>query len=247
MNFASHLGSTFDFVMRTPDRLGTHHLPLGSSREEPPAPVLLIPGFPSIPDYLKVMQRSLRADGIPAYIMAAPNNGLGDAREAAKMVAKCAALIQRLHGSSHVNFVGHSRGGILARDAAAHYLPRGMVQNVVTLGSPHHGVRLSGILKFLNTTPYADWLLPNSRWQMLRNSTYVQSVGMNHDARLGFKLLNIYYDTGDGVTSVNAAHVEGAQNLALSRRGWFPHLQIVTHDDRVYDAVWGALQVGRKR
>lgn len=252
MNIAARFGGSFDFVMRTPHRLGTPRPSAAPESAATPArarahpghaaPVLLIPGFPSIPHYLKVMQRSLMADGFRAYIMAAPNNGLGDAREAARQVAAAVAMIQRREHASHVNLVGHSRGGILARDAAEHFIPRGVVGTVVSIGSPHHGVRLARWVERLHHSFVANWVLPPSRAQMIHDSDYVKYVGLRHDARQGVRLVNIFYQEGDGVVAPDSAFLPGAENHPIPRFGWFPHLQIVTHDGAVYEEARRALE-----
>jgi len=59
-------------------------------------------------------------------------------------------VIASHYGVDTLDIVAHSKGGVDAEAAVAHYGGSDLVQHVFTLGSPHHGTELADLL-------YSDW------------------------------------------------------------------------------------------
>lgn len=212
-------------------------------------PVVLVPGYSSPWQYLQKAQRSLIHDGISTYIYHAPNNGLGDAREAAASLAEFGESVSRMHGGSAVDYIGHSRGGMIALDAARHHLPQGSVGTVITVGSPLNGVNVSGAKKVLGNLPLVRNIAPDSIKQLFRGSDYVNSLHEGRNlADEGVHLVSIYSKKFDGAVQPWDAHMADAgwTNRPIDTRKSLGHLEMMTKDPKIYDLIVSELEAGSR-
>lgn len=104
--------------------------------------VVLVPGYGGARDALNGLAFRLRVVGRPSVIMALPADGTGDLRAQAAAIDGTVRDLLR-HGTSSVDLVGFSAGGV----AIWQYLHTGRtapaVRRVVTLGSPLQGTRVA--------------------------------------------------------------------------------------------------------
>ncbi|WP_436494370.1 esterase/lipase family protein [Actinokineospora sp. HUAS TT18] len=71
--------------------------------------------------------------------------GTGDIRTSAKEFKRFVDKVLAATGTSQVDVVGHSQGGMMPRQYLKFEGGAGKVRNLVTLGATHHGTTLSGI------------------------------------------------------------------------------------------------------
>ena len=139
--------------------------------------------------------------------------------------------VRQQSGSSHVNLIGHSAGGWLARiylgDRPYRLSPRmapvtwngrSQVATLITLGTPHTSLErwTRHNLEFVNHT------YPGAFYAQDLPYICVAGKAIRGDRRQQWFAYNSYKMTcgtgdcwGDGITPIASAHLEGATNLTL--------------------------------
>ncbi|OXM63944.1 MULTISPECIES: esterase/lipase family protein [Amycolatopsis] len=119
--------------------------------------------------------------------------GTGDIRRSAQELAAFVDRVLAATGTSEVDVVGHSQGGLMPRE----YLRHGgaaKVHTLVTLGATHHGTTLSGIATLageLGLLPYTDVLLGKAAGQQVRGSEFLTDLNAGGDTVPGVRYLVI--------------------------------------------------------
>jgi triacylglycerol esterase/lipase EstA (alpha/beta hydrolase family) len=121
--------------------------------------------------------------------------GTGDIRDSAAELASYVTTVRGWTGARQVDIVGHSQGGLLARQ----YLrfngganpadpSQNVVKRLVTLGATHHGTTLSGIATLAGTFGLlgaAEPLLGTAAAQQIRGSSFLQTLNAGGDTLPG--------------------------------------------------------------
>lgn len=102
-------------------------------------PVLLIHGYSCNAAVWWVMQRYLHKQGIGNLFTLNLEPVFGNIDQYAQQVAARVAQISLLYGGDRVILVGHSMGGLVARNYIHNYGGKQRVAQLITLGSPHQG------------------------------------------------------------------------------------------------------------
>ncbi len=102
-------------------------------------PVLLIHGYSCNAAVWWAMQRHLHKQGIGSLFTLNLEPVFGNIDQYAQQVAERVAQINLLHGADQVILVGHSMGGLVARNYIHNYGGKPRVAKLITLGSPHQG------------------------------------------------------------------------------------------------------------
>lgn len=267
MRIAKPFGGAFETIFHAPHLLSRSTPHVGLDRAETVAPsstqalaaawqdlngrdpIILVQGYCSIPHYLEPLRRTLQTDGHTVYIFDMPNNGLGDAREAAIQLAQFAEQVRAKHGGKKVQFMGHSRGGLIARDAAVHYLAPGSVSTVMTIASPNNGAKPQPLMRRLLTSAIGHlFLFPSSLDQLLTGSDYIRGLDDRNLAREGVRLVSIFSNRYDGAVNSNEAYmpVPGWINREVDPKARWPHLTIV-YDPRIYPTIREALEKAKRQ
>jgi pimeloyl-ACP methyl ester carboxylesterase len=166
-------------------------------------PALLIPGYGGGGAFLEPTAAVMRAAGITTYVIDI-DDGQGDLTVYAdRVLAKARSLVAA--GAPSVDIVGFSAGGVIARIAATSPAGQPLVRRVVTIGSPHHGTRLSSLGQALNQCPTAcQQLAPDSA--LLAGLPKASS-----DQRY----LSIWSTSDDVVRPPESARLEQARDLVI--------------------------------
>jgi len=195
------------------DRGGRHH-------QSANAPVLLVHGYGANRSNWWVLSRHLRAAGFDR-IHAMNYNPL--AVDLPHLAAQCAERVDELKehfGVDRVHVVGHSLGGIIAR-YAVQVLGASGVDTVVTVASPHGGVRLA---RFTSAVSAAS---PFTTGAQLRPDA-PEMVLLRSSARpLATRFVSYYSNLDMVVTARRAMIIEpelAATNLLIKDHG---HLSIL--------------------
>jgi len=150
-----------------------------------PEAVLLLHGFFQTRNVWEVMEDRLRYDGYGVFSF-----DLGgllsrfNTERPGPLAETIAAKIERIcarTGMERFHVVGHSKGGLIAREYVQHHGGDRRVKSLVTLGTPHHGTPTAALgvwmmgAGVLSRSPYD--LLPNSRFvQRLRTASFPPGI-----------------------------------------------------------------------
>jgi triacylglycerol esterase/lipase EstA (alpha/beta hydrolase family) len=110
-------------------------------------PVLLVHGFGGTKSSWSLLARVLRAQGLTVDAITYPPFGASVEQLADQLVAEVERLLSQT-GADKVHLVGHSLGGVVIAQAIAGRRLDGLVDTVVTLGSPFGGSPWANLLPF---------------------------------------------------------------------------------------------------
>ncbi|RKI31885.1 alpha/beta fold hydrolase [Corallococcus sp. AB004] len=111
-------------------------------------PVIIVGGTVASEILYWILAGRLRADGYYVEIFELPGGGLIDIREGAQVLKNRVSEVLLKTGAEKVNLIGHSQGGITAR-TYVHDFGWRLVDNLISLGSPHKGTHVDPLLAAL--------------------------------------------------------------------------------------------------
>ena len=178
---------------------------------ESPGPVLLVPGYGGSVRDLESLARRLRLAGRPAQVVTMPGGGTGDLAGQAEVLNSAVRQVISRTGSTSVDIVGYSAGGVVARLWALDDGGRFLARRIVTLGSPHHGTNLAAIA--------AD--LAGDQCQLACQQLVPRSSMLNHlnntgdETPDGPEWISIWSTVDQVVTPPDSARLAGALDLTV--------------------------------
>lgn len=204
-------------------------------------PVIIVAGTFSPAFANEPLAARLRADGYRVWIFELPNLGLGDIGESARQLDQFADGVRAQTGASRVDLIGHSQGGLVARDYVKRFGGVGEVDSLISLGAPHYGTSVANLATFLG--------LGNCLWvtaceQMSIGSSYLNQLNAGDDTIGNVRYTNIFTNYDELVRPVtNATLADGAVNVRVQSHCW---ARVVGHvglilDGTVYSGVRQAL------
>lgn len=145
-----------------------------------PEAVLLLHGFFQTRNVWEVMEDRLRYDGFAVFSFDLGGLfGALNTRRPADLAASIAEKIERIcarTGLRRFHVVGHSKGGLIAREYVQRHGGAERVKSLVTLGTPHHGTPTAAIGVGL----MGAGLLSRSPFDLLPDSAFVRRVRGDH-------------------------------------------------------------------
>lgn len=175
--------------------------------QDRPGPVVLVPGYGGGVGSLEILADRIRATGREVRVLALPDGGTGDLnRQAAALDAEVRNV--RRGRVPSVDVVGYSAGGVVARLWAQGYDGAHKARRVITLGSPHHGVRLAaaGAVSVPGACPTACRQLAPGSSLLTGLATPVPNPPA---------WLSVWTEQDQTVTPPDSARLEGAVNIAV--------------------------------
>lgn len=112
-------------------------------------PVVVVTGLSGIAADYEPFADRLRYDGYRVYIFQLPNLGFGDIRDSASALAGYVGQVEAATGSSRVDLIGHSEGGLVSRYFLKFLGGTGTVDRYISLGTPQYGTYVANITAFL--------------------------------------------------------------------------------------------------
>lgn len=115
----------------------------------PRDPVVIVPGTlagdPLVEIDIQTMAGALRSEGYAVFIYWLPGNGLGDMAETAEGLSPFVEDVLGWTGADAVDIIAHSQGGLLARWYVRFLGGDAVVDDLVSLGTPHYGTKLANL------------------------------------------------------------------------------------------------------
>ncbi len=118
--------------------------PLPGHQGRGPRPIIVIHGYAMSQANFRPLARRLAAAGL-GPIIGFEYWSLGKTGSAARKLADLIEEVRARTGAAQVDLIGHSMGGVVGRYHVSLGGGDGVVANLVTLGSPHHGTDVSAV------------------------------------------------------------------------------------------------------
>jgi triacylglycerol lipase len=173
-------------------------------------PVVLVPGYGGATTGLDVLAAVLRNDGRFVRVVELGTASLGDLHDQADLVKATVDDVLSSTGSTSVDVVAFSAGGIATRLWAAEDDGASVARRIVTLSTPHHGTERSAIPKAPGPTP-----CPVACEQLVAGSTIFQSLEAGDETPAGPDWVSIWSEDDEVVVPISSARLDGALNFSV--------------------------------
>ena len=205
-------------------------------------PVIIVAGTfsPSLAN--EPLAARLRADGYRVWIFQLPSLGTGDIAASARSLDAFADSVRAQTGAAKVDLIGHSQGGLVARQYVKVNGGAAEVDSLVSLGAPHYGTYVANLVNFLG---FGSCVGVVACQQMTTGSSFLNGLNAGDDTIGNVRYTNIYTAFDELVRPVtNATLQDGATNVKVQSKCWartVGHLGLIL-DGTVYSGVRQALQ-----
>jgi triacylglycerol esterase/lipase EstA (alpha/beta hydrolase family) len=222
--------------------LGTIGVPVTAAQAAPAKdPVIIVAGTLSPSFVNEPLAARMRAEGYQVWIFELPGLGLGDIRDTARALNTYADGVRAQTGAARVDLVGHSQGGLVARQYVKHEGGASEVDSLISLGAPHYGTSVANIVAFFG---FGSCLGITACNQMAIGSSFLDELNAGDDTIGSVRYTNIFTNYDELVRPVtNATLQDGATNVRVQSQCWariVGHLGLIT-DGTVYSGVSDAL------
>ncbi|MBA2311948.1 MAG: lipase [Actinobacteria bacterium] len=191
----------FGIVQREPERARRLETTVGL-----PAPVVVVPGYNGTTDTVSAIAARLRAEGRMVVPVRLPDLGRGSI---ARSAAYLRTVVEDL-GSSPVDIVGFSAGGVVVRAFLGANADRLPVRRVVLLGAPNHGAQIASVAAELNPS-----LCTGACRQLRPGSAFLSELNSGDETPGDPQYTSIWTERDQLVTPPDSARLEGARNVSL--------------------------------
>lgn len=170
-------------------------------------PVIIVAGTNSPGFYYEPLANRLRADGYDVRIYQLKGLGNGDIADTAKDFAAFADQVRAETGAAKVDLIGHSQGGLVARQYVKFEGGAEHVDSLIGLGTPNHGTVVADLLPPL---PFP------SLEQMSRGSDFLNRLNEGDDTIGDVRYTSFYTSHDELVLPVTSAALDdGATNVRI--------------------------------
>lgn len=175
-------------------------------------PVIIVAGTLQSASVYEPLAARLRARGHQVYIYELPNLGRGDIAHSATGLAAFADKIRTDTGADKVDLIGHSQGGLVARQYVKFNGGAGHVRNLIGLGTPNRGTLTALIPSVLGAGEHGGVAFD----QMVPGSDFLTALNEGDDT-IGDVRYTSFYTNEDGiVVPVTSATLnDGATNVRI--------------------------------
>ncbi len=213
-----------------------------ASADAPPDPVVIVNGTFGPAFFYEPLAARMRADGDQVFIVELTNLGTGDIANTARDLDRFVDDVLARTGAAKVDLVGHSQGGLVARQYVKNLGGDATVDSLISLGTPHYGTAVANIADFFGL---GNCLGVVACQQMAVGSDFVNALNDGDDTIGDVRYTNLYTSLDELVRPVeNAALQDGATNVRIQSQC---AARVVAHvglalDGTVYDGVRDALR-----
>ena len=206
-----------------------------------PDPVIIVNGTGGPAFYYEPLRTRLQANGYRAWIFELTNLGTGDIRNTARDLARFVATVRAQTGAAKVDLIGHSQGGLVARQYVRFEGGAGIVDSVITFGSPNHGTLAANLAQLFTLGTCAGIVACE---QMTVGSSFLATLNAG-DESYGAPHYTSLYTVYDEVVYPywTSALGGGATNVAIQAQCPLRYVEHVAgiHDGTVFSGFLDAL------
>lgn len=207
-----------------------------------PNPVVLVAGTFSPAAGLGVLAARLRADGHDVTVFELPDLGRGDIPTTSAALAPVVERVRARTGAERVDLVGHSQGGLVAREYVKTFGGAPHVDKVIGLGAPNHGTLLANLAVW-----FGDCLTVVACRQMAGGSEYLTALNDGDHSVAAVRYWQLASKTDAVVVPYRTSFLRESDgaivNVAVQDQCWLRpvgHLSLVL-DGAVYSGIRQAL------
>jgi triacylglycerol lipase len=210
-----------------------------------PDPVIIVNGTFGPAFFYEPLAARLRHDGYRVFIFELTNLGTGDIAGTARDLAAFAGGVRAQTGAAKVDLVGHSQGGLVARQYVKFLAGSSTVDSLVSIGAPHYGTAVANIADFFGA---GNCLGIVACQQMAVGSAFLNALNAGDDTIGSVRYTNLYTIYDELVRPVdNAGLRDGATNVLIQSQCPFRvlgHIGLAL-DGTAYDGIHDALRGAR--
>jgi triacylglycerol esterase/lipase EstA (alpha/beta hydrolase family) len=187
----------------------------------------------------------LRHDGYRVFIFELTNLGTGDIANTARDLATFANGVRAQTGATKLDLVGHSQGGLVARQYVKFLGGSSTVDSLVSIGTPHYGTAIANLADFFGGGNCIGIVACS---QMAVGSDFLNALNAGDDTIGAVRYTNLYTIYDELVRPVaNAGLRDGATNVLIQSQC---PLRVLGHiglalDGTAYDGIHDALRGAR--
>jgi len=111
--------------------------------QDEPGPVLLVSGYGGSTRSLEPLREALESAGRDVVVVPPVGGGTGDLEDQAESLDDAAGAARARFGTSSVDVVGYSAGGVVARSWVRDHGGASVARRVLSIGSPQHGTSVA--------------------------------------------------------------------------------------------------------
>lgn len=210
----------------------------------PPDPVIIVNGTFGPAFFYEPLAARLRHDGYRVFIFELTNLGTGDIANTARDLKTFADGVRAQTGAAKVDLVGHSQGGLVARQYVKFLGGSSTVDSLVSIGAPHYGTTIANIAEFFGG---GNCIGIVACVQMGVGSDFLNALNAGDDTIGSVRYTNLFTFYDELVRPVaNAGLRDGATNVLIQSQCPFRvlgHIGLAldgTPYDGIHDALRGA-------
>jgi triacylglycerol esterase/lipase EstA (alpha/beta hydrolase family) len=205
-------------------------------------PVIVVAGTFSPSFANQLIAQRLRNQGFDVTVFQLPTLGTQSITTTAKSLGPIVDQVRARTGASRVDLVGHSQGGLVARDYVKNNGGAAKVDKIVTLGTPHYGTALANLATLVT---FGTCVNLQGCKDMQQGSTYLNNLNAGSDVISPTKIVSIRTQQDEVVFPIsNSVVKDGATNIRLQDKcplRVVDHLTLIT-DGAVASGVISALK-----
>ncbi len=207
-----------------------------------PDPVIIVNGTFGPEFFYEPLAARMRHDGHRVFIFQLTNLGTGDIANTARDLKSFADNVRSQTGAAKVDLVGHSQGGLVARQYVKFLGGSSSVDSLISIGAPHYGTAIANLADFFGG---GTCLGVVACQQMAVGSAFLNALNAGDDTIGSVRYTNLYTIYDELVRPVdNAGLRDGARNVLIQSQC---PLRVVGHvtlatDGTAYDGIHDALR-----
>ncbi len=172
-------------------------------------PVLVVPGYGGRVSSLDPLVAELRSQGREVVVVQPVDGGTGDLRAQARRLDDAARAAMTKVGSSSVDVVGYSAGGVVARLWVRDEGGAEVARRVLTIGSPHHGTDVAALAAEVAGS------CPTACEQLAPDSDLLRGLNAGDETPEGPEWITVRSTSDRVVTPSESASLDGALDLVV--------------------------------